>query len=77
MLEVKLEVFKPYRKQIAVFNVPHIISISETNEIINSCVKGLAVHITADHPTATELRWEYTNIGQGHYIQLEGFYNEN
>lgn len=72
MLKVKVEIFKPYRKEVAAFIVDDNEPMEKRNAAVNDQIKELMPQIVAAHPKATELRWEYPLFGQGHYIQIGG-----
>lgn len=73
MLNVKIEVFRPYRQEISVIRVAESdLTFEQKTEQVNRFVTDMIPTISLSHPTVTEIRWEYTQYGQGHYITKIG-----
>lgn len=72
MLNVKIEVFKPYRKIVQEMQVDDSqATIQEINSFVDGVVKANIQSYVNRCPEATEIRWEYVEFGQGHYITVE------
>jgi hypothetical protein len=69
MKTVKVEVFKPYKETVGRHSVADSdISVKELTEQVHQFVVEQIPTIESVHPTATEIRWEYEELAQGHYI---------
>jgi len=69
-LTVKVEVMHPKRVMVSTFRKRYDDLIEEVTANINYKVKQMIPDILRDHPEATEIRWEYVEFGQGHYIPV-------
>lgn len=72
LMKVKIEVFRPYRKtlQIKKFDKGDL-TISELSHQITDWVRKEIPIYLQFQPLIEEIRWEYMDIGQGHYIILD------
>lgn len=74
MLTVVFEQFKPERKYIGqlVFD-DRKFTIDELTTIVEKHINNRLWLFQERMPEMTELRWEYQEVGQGHYVQLPAY----
>lgn len=69
MLTLNIEVFRPTREFVSSHLVANNhISKDELNEQVHKFVVDQLPAIEKQYPEVTEVRWEYQEYGQGHYI---------
>lgn len=72
--EYKIEVFKPERYQVERGKV-EVENIEQAINKVNRWAADLYITLDRSGREVEELRWEFTSIGQGHYMNKEQAYN--
>lgn len=73
MMNVKVEIMYPVRKEIAQFRVAAAGQmLKSTIEEVDQTIYNSIPAIVNEFPEASEIRWEFADIGQGHYITKVG-----
>lgn len=70
---VTLEVFRPERKLITQFIVDDTVytTLERLTDIVNKRIVNTIPKVLTECPEATEIRWQYDEYGQGHYIMID------